>query len=274
MWVDTQPIFTQNTANPWATQSASQQTVESIYELLRTRRFVQDILVDAGLADPVEVETVSDTTLDDIRKNIQVTWYGPHVVVIEYAAKEAEIATSVVAATMNLFNARNLQVKKENAAVAASFYESQVENYRAQLAQAADELRVYKEKHPAPADPRTPRPPAEEQELTRLQKQYDAVDITYRGLVNKLDESTLARDAELRAAPVSFRVLDRPSIPKSQTTDIRRMALFSGGGLAAILGLVMVVNFLLTILDTTVRGPEDLHRLAAVPVIAVLPQEK
>lgn len=274
IWVDSQPIFIQSSNNPWASQTASQQTVESIYELLRTRRFVQDIMIEAALVDPADADYLSDSALDDIRANLQVSWYGPHVVVVEASSKEGETATSIVAATLSLFNARSIQIKKENAAVAASFYEGQVENYKAQLAQAADELRAYKEKHPAPPDPRSPRPPAEEQELNRLQRQYDVVESTYKGLVSKLDQALLARDAEMKAAPTSFKILDLPSVPTKQTTDIRRIVIIAAAGLATALGLVIVTTFVLTIIDNTIRMPEELARITDVPIIALLPFEK
>jgi polysaccharide chain length determinant protein (PEP-CTERM system associated) len=111
--------------------------------------------------------------------------------------------------------------------------------------------------------------PAIESEFVALTRDYDTQQESYKELLQKSEASRVALDLENRRIGENFRVLDRPDVPETPVSPVRRQ--ISGIGFAAglMLGIGMVV--LLEIKDSGFRSESDVREVLALPVLATVP---
>jgi polysaccharide chain length determinant protein (PEP-CTERM system associated) len=113
--------------------------------------------------------------------------------------------------------------------------------------------------------------PSRESELVDLTRDYGTLQTAYTNLLVKRQDSNLAANLETRQIGTQFRVLESASLPgRPVQARIREMIVLGGslGGLA--LGL-LVVGFL-EYRDTTFKTDDDVTRVLALPVLAMIPQ--
>ncbi len=112
--------------------------------------------------------------------------------------------------------------------------------------------------------------PKREQELHTLTRDYENLTTTYRNLLSKKYEASLARNLELAQKGERFKVLQPPAIPGSPSWPDPLILL--PGGLAV--GLVLSI---LAVLFVELRNPAfhsvtRLARLVGLPVVASIPR--
>ncbi len=94
--------------------------------------------------------------------------------------------------------------------------------------------------------------PAVEEEYKSITRDNQTAQTFYDDLLNKMNQSKMATDLERRQQGEQFRVMDEPNLPESPEFPKRQV--FVGGGLAAGLGLGLLIVALLEYLDTAVRS--------------------
>ena len=107
--------------------------------------------------------------------------------------------------------------------------------------------------------------PAEELEFSRLNRDREVTEKTYRTLRERLEE---ARLAEAQKTPDAA-IIERATIPKNPTHPVKQLGLAIGGLLGILLGCV--IAFVMETMDTSLGTIEDVENFLQVPVLAVIP---
>jgi polysaccharide chain length determinant protein (PEP-CTERM system associated) len=122
------------------------------------------------------------------------------------------------------------------------------------------QLRTYQE--------RVASSPAVEEEYKSITRDNQMAQGFYDDLLNKMNQSKMATDLERRQQGEQFRVMDEPNLPESPAFPKRPV--FVGGGLAAGLGLGLLIVALLEYLDTAVRSERDIWAFTKLPTLGVI----
>ncbi len=110
--------------------------------------------------------------------------------------------------------------------------------------------------------------PAVEEEYKSITRDNQTAQTFYDDLLNKIQTAKMATDLERRQQGEQFRVMDEPNLPESPEFPKRQV--FVGGGLAAGLGLGLLIVALLEYLDTAVRTERDIWAFTKLPTLGVI----
>lgn len=102
-------------------------------------------------------------------------------------------------------------------------------------------------------------------EYTVLQGEVDASRSIYDGVLRRINETNVSKDTPLS----NIQITESAELPLAPSSpQVRRNLLF-----ASVLGLFLGVSlaFVLELLDSTVRTPDDVWRAVAVPTLGVVP---
>jgi len=111
--------------------------------------------------------------------------------------------------------------------------------------------------------------PAHDSEMVELTRDYETLQKIYADLLQKKEESKIAVDLEQRQIGEQLRLVDPPRLPERPfSPDRRRMGL-----IGLVLGLGMGVGLLALVeyRDGTFRTDDEILRVLALPVLAVVP---
>jgi polysaccharide biosynthesis transport protein len=112
--------------------------------------------------------------------------------------------------------------------------------------------------------------PATEQELAELTRGYDQSKANYDELLKKKNQSVMATSMEQMQQGERFTMLDPPSHPTKPDFPNRRK--FSAFGIAAGIGLGLLVVFLFEFLDDRLHDEKELKALLGTPIISEVPE--
>ena len=110
--------------------------------------------------------------------------------------------------------------------------------------------------------------PAVEEEYKSITRDNQTAQAFYDDLLNKMNQSKMATDLEKRQEGEQFRVMDEPNLPEEPATPKRPV--FIAGGLAAGLGLGLLIVGLLEYLDTALRSERDIWAFTKLPTLGVI----
>lgn len=111
--------------------------------------------------------------------------------------------------------------------------------------------------------------PKREQELISISRDYDNLKSLYDNMLNRKLEAELSVSMERKQKGEQFRVIDPAQIPlKPVKPDIKRL-IFLVIGLG--LGIGCGIAYLVELLDTSCRSPEDTEKELGIPVLVSLP---
>jgi polysaccharide chain length determinant protein (PEP-CTERM system associated) len=110
--------------------------------------------------------------------------------------------------------------------------------------------------------------PAIEEEYKAITRDSQQAQAFYAELLNKIQTAKMAVDLEKRQQGEQFRVMDEPNLPESPSFPKR--GAFVGGGVAAGLGLGLLIIALLEYLDTAVRSERDIWAFTKLPTLGVI----
>ncbi|HHC23940.1 MAG TPA: hypothetical protein ENK58_00790 [Desulfobacterales bacterium] len=194
--------------------------------------------------------------------------------VVELEAKVAEIAEKIAQTPKP-----ELPKKKSKADMMVAKYRAAKEHQLKELkAQHEESLRMIKRHNEDISklseqisiyEKRVEDTPKREQELMSLIRDYKNIQDSYNSLLERKLDADIAVSMERKSKGQRFRVLDKAKVPqKPISPDLKiLLAVSLLGGLAFGGGLV----FLLDLLDTSLRRPEDIESLMEVPVLATVP---
>lgn len=111
--------------------------------------------------------------------------------------------------------------------------------------------------------------PTRQTEMVGMNRDYATLSQVYTNLLSQKEQSNIAANLERREIGEQFRQIDPARIPASPYSPQRdRLNLM---GMAAGLGVGLLLVGLLEYRDATFKTDEDLSRLTGVPVMAVIP---
>ena len=110
--------------------------------------------------------------------------------------------------------------------------------------------------------------PEIEEEYKAITRDNQTAQNFYDSLLAKMNDSKMATDLEKRQQGESFKVMDEPNLPESPTFPKRPV--FVGGGLAAGLGLGLLIIAILEYMDTAVRTERDIWAFTKLPTLGVI----
>ena len=111
--------------------------------------------------------------------------------------------------------------------------------------------------------------PEVEQQFKELTRGYQTALQSYNDLLKKEQDSQMAVELERKQQGQQFRVLDPANLPDKPSFP-NRLA-FAGGGLAAGLGLGIVLALFIEIQNTSMRSERDVEFALRLPVLAMVP---
>jgi polysaccharide chain length determinant protein (PEP-CTERM system associated) len=154
---------------------------------------------------------------------------------------------------------RQLRVKQYQAEIDA--LDRQIRGKETELARVRQTIDEYQRRVDAA--------PTRETELTELMRDYTTLQNMYTSLLAKKEESKLAANLERAQAGEQFKILDPARVPEQPFSPNRlQMNLFGIiVGLSLGIGLAAVLEFR----DTSLRTEDEIVRLFALPVIALVP---
>jgi polysaccharide chain length determinant protein (PEP-CTERM system associated) len=107
--------------------------------------------------------------------------------------------------------------------------------------------------------------PQVEQEMTRLNRDYQIIKTKYEEMRDRQESAKLARDMETKAQKVQFRIIDPPKVPIKPSSPNR--PLFLAAVLALGTGAGLAFAFLLGQINTTFASASRLKSAFTLPVV-------
>jgi polysaccharide chain length determinant protein (PEP-CTERM system associated) len=154
---------------------------------------------------------------------------------------------------------RQLRIKQYQAEIEA--LDRQIRNKEAEVVRVRQTIEEYQRRVDAA--------PTRETELTELMRDYTTLQNMYTSLLGKKEESKLAANLERAQAGEQFKILDPARVPEQPFSPNRlQMNLF---GLVVGLGLGIGLAAVLEFRDTSLRTEDEIVRLFALPVVALVP---
>ena len=111
--------------------------------------------------------------------------------------------------------------------------------------------------------------PTRESEMIELTRDYDTLQKQYTSLLAKKEDSKISANLERRQIGEQFKLLDPARIPERPFSPDRHMLI--GMGLAAGLGIGVLLVGLLEYRDKSFKTDQEVSRLLSLPVLAVVP---
>ena len=111
--------------------------------------------------------------------------------------------------------------------------------------------------------------PTRETEMTELMRDYKTLQDVYTSLLAKKEDSKIAANLERAQAGEQFKILDPARVPETPFSPNRPQIIAFGSliGLGLGLGLALLLEFR----DTSIRTEDEVVRLLALPVLALVP---
>ena len=111
--------------------------------------------------------------------------------------------------------------------------------------------------------------PSRESEMTELMRDYKTLQDMYTSLLAKKEDSKLSANLERAQAGEQFKILDPARVPEKPFSPNRPQILAFGAVIGLVLGLGLAM--LLEFRDTSIRSEDEVVRVLALPVLALVP---
>jgi uncharacterized protein involved in exopolysaccharide biosynthesis len=292
LWAEKQTVVPNANDNPYLTPAQTESA--ALTELLATQYFcvkvgmrtplaetlsaptrpgpAQSLLSQVGLgrASP---HTPTQQELDDqlfavISKQTTVLAAGPQMVTITFRADTPEMAAQVAQGIANQFIDESLASQRVQVEAAVQFYDGQVKQAAAQLADADAKVDSYLAAHP---DQRSNTAVADAT-LTQLNRTDEGLRTRYQDLMSKRDQAQQDQAALTQVGLGGIRVLDKATAPGAASSG-KRLAIEAGAvGLGLSLVIVVAGILLLTLIDSTVRRPEEVEQVLDLRFVGSVPR--
>jgi polysaccharide chain length determinant protein (PEP-CTERM system associated) len=175
-------------------------------------------------------------------------------------AKEADAPPPAPTAPAASASNRPDSAVVQNLRAALAQIRTAIQSKRKQQESIEQQIRVYQGRVQS-----TPQVAEQFKELTR---DYQTTVTSYQALLAQSQKADEATDLEHRQEGETFTVLDQANVPDSPTFP--KLSVFAGGGLAAGLGLGLLIVALLEYRDTALRTERDVWAFTQLPTLAVI----
>lgn len=264
--------------NQWSTPAENQ--AGNVQEFIQTNSFALDVLRQTDLSNQLGNAVLAQQTLTDFRKNIAIRSVGTHLLAISFTDPNPKVAQQVVTAVIDTFNTEVLANATSTGSVTIAFYQKQLDDVNAKLADTTAAIRGYLDAHPELGRPTgdtlnqmiaSTSFAAQNPQFVNLVQQQGALQKQQQSYQSTIDQLTLSKDSAPIGAQQAFRVMDAPGLPTSPISSLKKFAMSIGLGFGAALGFVLAGTVLLTALDGTARSPRLAQRQLDIPAFAPLP---
>lgn len=204
-------------------------------------------------------------------KVIRPTEESDNLVVIKYVGPDPVLGQRLVEETIRIQRESTLTLLIEESDLAVQFFTRNLDKQVVRMAQASDNVQRFLVDYPEPLLG-TKRPPEEEAELVRLERELRLETTLYESSLKKLEDVRLEGETAIATHDRNIRVLDPPEAPDETVgVGIRKLAMMfmMGGTLGAMLGIVSVV--VVTWKDDTVWSRADIERTIGIDSVASVP---
>jgi hypothetical protein len=252
----------------WVTPADA--TSDEFKELRLTDAFIRAVIKQTDLeAKMSSGEETVNKIIQEVREAIWIEVLGKNLLLIGAVDEDAKIAQQLAAASIEAYIQWKITADRNESASAQTFFSDLVTGYRAELAQARQDLDSYLEEHPDPV--RGDRPLIEDIQIKRLEEAVGAAAMRLSNTIDKEDSAKLALAQSEGKARQTYLVIDTPAQPlKPETAKkdlIMKVVMFAVVGV--ILGVIGVIGAAL--LDGSFRFPIDVRHGVDLPVLALVP---
>jgi uncharacterized protein involved in exopolysaccharide biosynthesis len=241
-------------------------TAKTINALMGTDNFITSIAKSAGVTGAL---SRGELTADGIRTSLAITPDGDNLVKVVASTNNPELSARLAQGTMDTFMQYIVSGDVAESRAAEQFFNDQLAAYQKQLEQAQSALREYAASHPG--GPQDLRPLDEQVEIERLKSAVQQAQETYSTAQGKSDEARLATEQSVRDVSQQLRIIDTPEVPGGPQPRLKTVVLTTG--LFMFVG--MFISFgavvLASVLDRSLRTPDDVEQLLGMSVLAVVP---
>lgn len=257
-----------DTGFAWVTPAEA--TADEFKELRLTDAFIRAVIQQTDLeARMGEGEVVVGKLIQDVRDAIWVEILGKNLLLIGAVDEDAKLAQQLATSCIEAYIQWKINADRNESVSAQSFFSDLVEGYRADLAQARQDLDDYLAAHPDPV--RGDRPLIEDIQIKRLEEAVGAAATRLSNAIDKEDSAKLALAQSEGKARQTYLVIDTPVPPPKPETAKKDLIMkvvmfFAVGVILCVMGVLGAA-----LLDGSFRFPIDVRHGVDLPVLALLP---
>jgi capsular polysaccharide biosynthesis protein len=247
-------------------ESVAAVTARNLQRLLTTDAFIDDLIRRAGLTTAIESEVLDH---DDVRNSIIAVPRGDNLVSVSATTPNPEQSVRLATAALDGFVEYVVSNDIADATVRIETYEQIRDENLERLNAAIDDLNKYVKDHPAGNE--EIRPVNERLALDRLEEQVSRMDDLYQTAEQNVNDARLAANVARTVVARQLRVIDEPTLPTYPTSGLRSMVMTVG--IFVVVGSNLSAGILVvrTLLDRSIRSPEDIEARFGVEVLAIVP---
>ena len=254
IWVE-KPIYFQDPSNLNAYISAATLQSGILDQLLGTTTFKLTIAQKSKI--PMRTAVEQARVIDDLNKNLRVDAAGSNLIKLTYTGDKPEYCQQIISQTIQTFVAQQNANRMQQAEIALTVAQDQIDNSGQQLAKSKEALTKYIQDHPGSGTRDVPDPT-----YTDLEKQYNDDLSNYSQLKDKIDNLKSQITAPTLVNTSFLTVLDEPTKPEAYKAGTKD--LLKNGGIALALALITIIGLTLvgTWTDTAVYTLNDVTSMA------------
>ncbi len=275
VWVDRPAYLNTNPADWNNYLSPAQNQSNRLAELLRTRAFLVDVVGRTTLAPLIGNERGEQRVRDMLAADLGVFPSANHLLVLRYRAQTPQLSTQMLNAIVDAFKEKSAAERIDQANLAGSFFENQVQTAQGDLAKASGELRRYVAANPHLTDPEAPDSRTVaiagiDPQLAELQRRVQNAQQALERATGSLDQAQLNAAAALEGQELGFQVIDPAKVPTQPARELRKRIIYPVAGLLVGMLFSGVVLVMLLATDRSVRSESDLG--SNLRVVGTVPQ--
>ncbi len=256
-----------NQNNTFGFVSPATYTSRQFNTLLGTDSFLDSVIKEAGLTTSVESGAL---THQGLRRSLWVAPQGDELIVANASSRDPELSYRLASAMIASYLQWQIDTGVTQSQSAEQFFESLLAPYQTRLDDAREALVTYTSAHPA-AGSDADRPVEEQLQIASLTEAVTRADDQLSTARSQLSAAQIANAQTTADVVQRLQVVDNPTKPFApephKKKDAITMMMFLVLG-AIVTAAAVVVG---TLLDRTVRYPEEVEAHLGVPVFAAVP---
>ncbi|HEX8034470.1 MAG TPA: hypothetical protein VF510_11515 [Ktedonobacterales bacterium] len=240
--------------NPYA--SPAQNAVDAIGELLQSKSFLVKVAQSTDLATQYDlnVRRNQDIVATWIQADVSVTPFGMETFYVVVDDKSPRLTQQIASSLIVQFSSTYTQRQIDDNNRAEGVLEQQVAQASSQVTQDQQRINQYKNAHPSVVY--TP-----DDVYATYQQQYLQDQTQLKNTQDQLAQLRLNTSALQSGTLSVFRTLDPPLVPLQPTLKLKKLLVYTGGGLGLALALIALIVGLLTISDRSIYSQQDVRSI-------------
>jgi capsular polysaccharide biosynthesis protein len=253
--------------------SPSEATAAEMYQLINVNAFLEAVAQQTDLGIELTGDPQDDNALiEELRKSVWFSTLGNNLLAINTTYKDPRVAYQLATSVINTYLQWKINLKLEGSKAAQHFFIELIDDYRAELDPARQELTNYLASHPEPL--RGERPPEEAAEIARLRAIVDQGLERVRSAESKEENARLAMVQTESDIRQTYFTVDEPILPVEADLPLKEVAIAM---IACLVGGFMLTAISVAggaLLDRTFRFPIDIRHGLNLPLLALVPESR